>query len=298
MADVVELEIPATQPTVRDANAAAPERRPAAKYQQRFDRVDRVLHGFLILSFLGLASTGMPLLFSEAPWAARMARLLGGFAVTHRLHRVFAAIMILVFLTHILRLIEGVAIRRDYGIFWGPRSMVPQPRDLREMFQHVRWFVGLGARPEFDRYTYWEKFDYWAVFWGMAIIGGSGLLLWFPETFARVLPGWVFNSALLVHGEEALLAVGFIFTIHFFNGHLRPEKFPMDLVIFTGRVSETDLREERPAEYARVVGGAGLRDAGAPSRRSWMVGRLIGTTAVVIGLSIVGLIVYAMVSHG
>jgi cytochrome b subunit of formate dehydrogenase len=297
MADVLDLEMPAAQPKPRDAGTAAPAR-PAAKYQQRFDRFDRTLHGFLMLSFLGLASTGMPLLFSDAPWAARMARLLGGFAFTHRLHRVFAAIMILVFLTHLLRLVERVAIRRDYSIFWGPRAMVPQPKDLAEMFQHFRWFVGLGPRPAFDRYTYWEKFDYWAVFWGMAIIGGSGLLLWFPEAFARIVPGWVFNIALLIHGEEALLAVGFIFTIHFFNGHLRPEKFPMDLVIFTGRVSELDLREERPAEYARLVAGAGVRDAGAPSRRSWMIGRLVGTTAVVIGLSIVGLIVYAMVSHG
>jgi LPXTG-motif cell wall-anchored protein len=62
-----------------------------------------------------------------------------------------------------------------------------------------------------------EKFDYWAVFWGMGIIGGSGLLLWFPVFFAHIVPGWVFNIAMLVHGEEALLAVGFIFTMHFFK---------------------------------------------------------------------------------
>ena len=297
MADVLELPTPQAPPAAVEAAAPA-QTRSSVMYLQRFDRIDRTLHGFLMLSFLGLSSTGLPLLFSDAPWAARMARVLGGFAATHHLHRVFASIMILVFLIHVLRLIERVVIRRDFAIFWGPRSMVPQPRDLREMFEHVRWFIGLGARPEFDRYTYWEKFDYWAVFWGMAIIGGSGLLLWFPETFARVLPGWVLNIALLVHGEEALLAVGFIFTIHFFNGHLRPEKFPMDLVIFTGRVSERDLRDERPAEYARMAAARGLRDAGAPSRRSWMIGRLVGTTAVVIGLSIVALIVYAMVSHG
>jgi hypothetical protein len=132
----------------------------------------------------------------------------------------------------------------------------------------------------------------------MAIIGGSGLLLWFPEAFARVVPGWVFNIALLVHGEEALLAVGFIFTIHFFNSHLRPEKFPMDLVIFTGRVSEEALRDERPAEYARLVKrGMRLGDAGAPSARSVMVGRLIGSIAVGVGLTVMLLIVYGMVSH-
>jgi cytochrome b subunit of formate dehydrogenase len=267
----------------------------ATRHVQRFDRLDRTLHGFLMLSFLGLASTGMPVLFSEAPWARRMAAILGGFAVTHRLHRLFATIMIVVFTTHVVRLIRRVALRADYSIFWGPSSMVPQPKDLTDMFQHFRWFLGLGERPVFDRYTYWEKFDYWAVFWGMGIIGGSGLMLWFPEAFARIMPGWVFNIALLIHGEEALLAVGFIFTIHFFNSHLRPEKFPMDMVIFTGRVSEHDLEEERPAEYARMISRPnGPRYAAPPSHRSLMVGRTIGTTAVVVGLTIVALIVYAI----
>ena len=234
----------------------------ATRHVLRFGRADRTLHGFLMFSFLGLALTGMPVLFSEAPWARRLARVLGGFAVTHTMHRVFATIMIAVFVTHIARLVAR---------------------------------VGIGKRPAFDRYAYWEKFDYWAVFWGMAIIGGSGLLLWFPETFSRIVPGWFFNIALLVHGEEALLAVGFIFTIHFFNSHLRPEKFPMDMVIFTGRVSHDELAHERPAEYARIAETA--PDAGAPSARSWLIGRIIGTTAVVIGLTLVALILYAVASH-
>jgi len=272
--------------------------REAGRHVLRFDRIDRALHGFLMLSFLGLASTGMPLLFSDATWAGLLARALGGFTVTHVLHRVFATIMIVVFLGHAGRLVRRVAVRKDYSIFWGPTSMVPQPRDLTEMLQHVRWFLGYGQRPVFDRYTYWEKFDYWAVFWGMAIIGGSGLMLWFPEVFARVLPGWVFNIALLIHGEEALLAVGFIFTIHFFNSHLRPEKFPMDMVIFTGRVTERELREERPAEYARLASAPGrLRDAGAPSRRVWLAGRVIGSIALVVGLALVALILYALISQ-
>jgi cytochrome b subunit of formate dehydrogenase len=269
----------------------------ADRHVMRFDRLDRTLHGFLMLSFLGLAGTGLPVLFNDAPWAARMARVLGGYGVIHRMHRVFATIMIVVFAVHIWRLVARVAIRKDYGIFWGPRSMVPQPRDLVDMYGHFRWFLGLGPRPAFDRFAYWEKFDYWAVFWGMAIIGGSGLMLWFPVVFARVLPGWVFNIALMVHGEEALLAVGFIFTIHFFNSHLRPDKFPMDMVIFTGRVTERELRTERPAEYARLAALAPGPDAGPPSRRVWIAGRVIGSAAVIVGLALVGLILYAVAPH-
>jgi cytochrome b subunit of formate dehydrogenase len=270
------------------------------RYIKRFDRVDRYLHILLMLSFLGLAGTGLPLLFNEAPWARLWAKALGGFEFGGRVHRLCAMIMIAVFVTHVGRLVRRVVVHKDYSIFWGPSSMVPQPRDLRDLLGHFKWFIGAGPRPDFDRFTYWEKFDYWAVFWGMAIIGGSGLMLWFPEQFARILPGWLFNIALLVHGEEALLAVGFIFTIHFFNGHLRPEKFPMDMVIFTGSVPESELRHERPAEHERLrrTGGLDRLDVGAPSERAWRVGRLVGTTAVTVGLTLVALIMYAYMTRG
>ena len=269
------------------------------RFVRRFNRFERYLHGFLMLSFLGLAATGLPLFFSTAPWAGWLSRAMGGYAVTGVLHRVFAVVMIAVFLLHLGKLVKYLVVDKDYSILWGPASMVPQPRDLTEMIGHFKWFLGKGPRPHFERYTYWEKFDYWAVFWGMAIIGGSGLLLWFPEAFATVVPGWIFNIALLVHGEEALMAVGFIFTIHFFNGHLRPEKFPMDMVIFTGHVSEDELRHERPGEYERLVRTGELDQlrATAPSHRAWTVGRVIGTTAVAVGLTLVGLIIYALL-HG
>jgi hypothetical protein len=132
----------------------------------------------------------------------------------------------------------------------------------------------------------------------MAIIGASGLLLWFPEFFGRLLPGWVFNVALLVHGEEALLAVGFIFTLHFFNGHLRPEKFPMDPVIFTGRVTEADMQEERPDEYARLRAEGSLDTIRTDPPPAWLVtlGRIIGVGAISIGLTLVALILYAVLT--
>lgn len=268
----------------------------STQYVRRFDAVDRTLHGLLMLSFLGLAATGLPLIFSDQPWARRMASILGSFEVAGWLHRVCASLLIAVFAVHLYRLAVRLIVKRDFGVLWGPQSMVPQLRDLQDATGHVKWFLGLGPRPQFDRYTYWEKFDYWAVFWGMGIIGASGLLLWFPVFFARVVPGWIFNIALLVHGEEALLAVGFIFTMHFFNGHLRPEKFPMDRVIFTGRVSVEELKEERPSEYARLKAAGGLDALRAPEPEPWLLrlGTVIGTVAVTTGLLLVGLILYAV----
>ena len=271
---------------------------PESRYIVRFDRIERVQHGLLMVSFLGLAATGLPLLFSEAAWARVLARAVGGFVAAGVLHRVFACVLIGVFVFHVGRLAHRVFVRGERNLLWGPDSMVPQPRDLVELYAHVKWFLRVGPRPEFDRFTYWEKFDYWAVFWGMGIIGASGLLLWFPEFFARFLPGWVFNVALLVHGEEALLAVGFIFTMHFFNGHLRPEKFPMDTVIFTGRVTLDELEEERPDEYARLVREGALSAIATEPAPPWLVrlGRTIGAVAIAFGLTLVALIIYAVVT--
>jgi cytochrome b subunit of formate dehydrogenase len=264
------------------------------RHYQRFDAFNRGLHLALMCSFLGLAATGLPLLFSAAPWAGWLSRLVGGFEMAGLMHRFFAIVMLTTFVLHVVRLLDRV-VRKKEPLLWGPSSMVPQPRDLREFVGHVKWFLGRGPRPAFDHFTYWEKFDYWAVFWGMAIIGGSGLMLWFPELFARVLPGEVFNIAMVVHGEEALLAVGFIFTIHFFNGHFRPEKFPIDTVIFTGSVPEHELRDERPGEYARLQREGRLEQFAVPPPTPAMVryGRIVGGLALATGVGLFLLILRA-----
>jgi cytochrome b subunit of formate dehydrogenase len=263
---------------------------------QRFDTSNRLLHGLLMFSFLGLAFTGMPLLFSDAPWAMTLAAIFGGGRSAGVIHRVFASIMIGCFLTHVFRLMHRLYVKKDLEVLWGPASMTPQPRDLVEMLGHIKWFLRLGPKPEFEHFTYWEKFDYWAVFWGMGIIGGSGLVLWFPEFFARLLPGSWFNIALLVHGEEGLLAVGFIFTIHFFNSHLRPDKFPMDPVIFTGRVTRHELSEERPAEFERLQRARTLEELEVGPAASWVAGlaKAVAVVAVTLGLIMVALILYAV----
>jgi cytochrome b subunit of formate dehydrogenase len=269
---------------------------PGHTHYRRFGRTERLLHGFLMFSFLGLAFTGLPLLFSHQAWAATLARFFGGFDSAGTIHRTCAIVMITVFTIHLSRIVRRLFGQKDLGILWGPNSMVPQPRDFFEMVAHLRWFVGLGPQPRFDHFTYWEKFDYWAVFWGMGIIGGSGLVLWFPELFAYVLPGWMFNIATVVHGEEALLAVGFIFTIHFFNGHLRPEKFPMDSVIFTGRVTVKEMEEERPDELDRLTRTGRIDEFAITAAPRWVyrLGRTAGGTAVVLGLLMVALILFAI----
>jgi hypothetical protein len=165
-----------------------------------------------------------------------------------------------------------------------------------QLVQQIRWFVGAGPRPRFEHFAYWEKFDYWAVLWGTLLMGAAGLVLWFPQAASLMLPGWMFNVALFVHGAEATLAIGFILVIHFFNGHLRPGKFPMDLVIFTGSVSDDDLREERAGEYARLAETGALAELAVPQPSAAVCsrGQIIGTAGLTIGLALLVLILYAV----
>ena len=108
-------------------------------------------------------------------------------------------------------------------------------KDLHDIVGMFAWFFGRGPKPQFDRYAYWEKFDYLSLVAGTVIIGVTGFMMWFPMKTTQILPGECLNVALVIHSNEALLAMGVIFIfVHFFSAHLKPETFPLDKVIFTG----------------------------------------------------------------
>jgi cytochrome b subunit of formate dehydrogenase len=187
---------------------------------------------------------------------------------------------------------------RSWVAFLADRgSMLPNRKDLADFIGTFKWFVRLGPRPRYGRWTYWEKFDYFAVFWGVVVIGSTGLMLWFPELFTRALPGWFINVATIIHSDEALLATAFIFTVHFFNTHFRPDKFPMDTVIFTGRVPLEELREDRPEEYEELVRTGRLESHLVEPLPAYVERgfRIFGWTALSIGLALILLIVWAEV---
>ena len=264
----------------------------------RFTRLHRIMHVGMIVSFMCLALTGLTLKFSYTGWAAVLSRLLGGFETAGYIHRSAAVVMFGIFVTHLVDLYRLK--RRDYGswraLLLGPSSMLPTRRDLAELAATLKWFVGQGPRPAYGRWTYWEKFDYFAVFWGIAVIGFTGLTLWFPVLFTRFLPGWFINVATIVHSDEALLATGFIFTVHFFNTHLRPENFPMDVTIFTGYMAVAELKRDKPKEYEALVAAGKLEENLVEPYPSIVVRtvRAFAWTALALGFSIVVCIIYAM----
>jgi cytochrome b subunit of formate dehydrogenase len=271
----------------------------SGKYVRRFRRKNMRMHVVIISTFMLLALTGLPLKFSDAAWSQQLVDILGGIDSTRFLHRIAAIGTFGYMFVHIADVFVRWAIRGEKGMFWGPNSMMPQPKDVSDFIGNIKYFFYLGERPPGDRWTYFEKFDYLAVFWGVMIIGLSGLVLWFPGFFTSFLPGWTLNAAHVIHSDEALLATGFIFVFHFFHTHLRPESFPMDLVIFTGRMSLERFKAERPLEYQRLVDNNELEDylVEGPNKRQRRDAYVFGSIFLTIGILLAIGIIWALLTH-
>jgi cytochrome b subunit of formate dehydrogenase len=235
----------------------------------RFNVFHRWMHFLVIVSFTVLVFTGMPLKYKDTPWAQWFMDLFGGVTAAGVYHRLAAIVTVVYWTAEIIYMLVQVARRRGKGMF-GPESMLPRTKDLQDMIGMFAWFFGRGPKPQFDRYTYWEKFDYLSLGAGTVIIGVTGFMMWFPIKTTEYIPGIFLNIALVIHSNEALLAMGVIFIfVHFFSAHLRPESFPIDKVIFTGSIPVEHYREERPLEYARHVREGTLDDVLVEKTVTW-----------------------------
>jgi len=272
-----------------------------AKYVMRFSWQVRMAHLLLAVAVMVLALTGTTVLYADSFWAPTVMKLLGGAKVAAIIHRIAASLFGILFFGHIIGILYKIVTRPkgDKFKWFGVDSLIPNKRDWQDFIAMKNWFTGKGPRPVFEHWTYWEKFDYWAPFWGMFIIGTSGLMLWFSPFFGSFLPGWIFNVATIVHGEEAFLAIVFLFTVHFFNSHFRPDKFPLDIIMFTGSMPLEEFRHERADEYTRLIEEGKLGDylVEPPTAKVVRRSRILGFTLVGIGLTILLLVLSGFIQN-
>jgi len=269
------------------------------RYVRRWRTAFIVFHIWMMSTVLLLAGTGLPLHYAGKPWAQKLMNFFGGPAAASWVHR-FAAISLgvlgVAFVWHIAWRFFRL---KERGMFSGPNSMVPRWKDMTDLFGTLRWFLFRGPQPKYDRWIYWEKFDFWAASWGLFVIGLSGLVLWFPEQATHYMPGWFINAALIIHGIEAMLDIAFIFTVHAFHANLRPDKFPIDTMYLTGRIPEEEFRTERPAEYERAVAAGTLESlvADPPTRRLRIIANVIGACALAVGFFFIAMMVAALLAR-
>lgn len=219
----------------------------------RFDIHQRIQHILMFTSFIILAVTGLPLKFGSAVISQWWIALWGGIENTRTVHHIAGIVMAADGVYHVVYILVSVAwLKRAF-----PFEMIPNLNDVRDFIQDLKYTFGMSKeKTSFDRFSYREKFDYFAVFWGMALMVGGGFILLFPVQASRLLPPWIVPAALVAHSDEAMLAIGWIMVVHMFFVHLSPGIFPMNKSIFTGRMPRKKYAEEHPVEYNRLVSKA------------------------------------------
>ncbi len=270
----------------------------SGKYYQRFGPAWRLAHLMFAIALMVLSLTGMAVFYARTEWAGWLMQTIGGPQNAAIIHRVAAVLILSIFLAQLAYFVVRLAPRWRTFKWFGHTSLVPSLQDLKDIIAMFKWFFGKGPRPVFGRWNYLERFDYWAPFWGLTIVGGSGVMLWFKEVTASVWPGWIFNVAALAHGEEAFLAIMFLFTVHFFNNHFRPDKLPPpDIVMFTGAVSLEEFKREHTLEYNELVASGRLKDylVDVPSPAMTFGARVLGIFLLACGLTLLTLVVIGFI---
>ena len=216
----------------------------------RFDVHQIIQHAGMMVSFILLVVTGLPQKFNGLVISQWWVGAWGGIEVIRSVHRFSAWVIILVCVYHLLYLLYStLVLKRPF-----PVKMLPARQDFINFYQEIGYFLGLRKHgPRMDRFHWREKFDYWAIFWGMPVMAGSGFILMYPVLFSKVLPSWIVPAALIAHSDEAMLALTWIFMVHVFFSHFSPGIFPINTSIFTGKVTRKRYQKEHPVEYDRLM---------------------------------------------
>lgn len=201
-----------------------------------------IQHMIMFTSVFILILTGLPLKFPG--FLGGIISVLGGIETSRVLHRVGATGLIIVGVYHIFYSIFHKEGRRDFFL------LLPGKKDALDFFHMIKYFLGKAEeKPKFGRFSYVEKFDYWAVYWGCIILIGSGLPLWFENLSLRLLPKFILDIAKEAHSDEALLAALAIIVWHFYNVHFNPSRFPGVMTWWTGKISKKEMHEEHYLDY-------------------------------------------------
>ncbi len=216
------------------------------KYYDRFNLSQRIEHWILVFSFTVLAVTGLPQKFAGDGWAESIIAVLGGIETTRSLHHFAAAVLLIEAAYHSIVISYKMFVLR---VRW---TMFPGMQDVQDAIAAVRYNLGLTSKPpEYDRYSFTEKAEYWALIWGTAIMALTGFMLWNPIITSRYFQGDLIPAAKAAHGAEAILAVLAIIVWHIYNVHVKTFNKSM----FIGKLASHEMQEEHALELARLQGG-------------------------------------------
>ncbi len=226
----------------------ARERQGSGRKVTRFDTHQLIQHHMLSLSFISLVITGFSLKFPNAWWVQGLAILGQTEPVRRVVHRVMAILMIVCAIYHVIYLFTS---RRGWVEF---KAMLPVPQDLTDMITTMKYHLRLSkVPPEYGRYDYSQKAEYWALVWGTILMVITGFVLWFPAQLSPLLPRWAVAASQTIHLYEAWLAMLAIVVWHFFFTVFHPEEYPMSWTWLTGKMNLEHVKHRHGRWYRTLV---------------------------------------------
>ena len=215
---------------------------------RRFDKHWIAQHIATMIAFTILVITGFALKFPDAGWVQFLGKIGLTESVRGVTHRVAAVVLIAAALYQWVFLLF---VKKWKGEI---KSLAPSAADIRQFFQHMEYHLGLTKKyPDFDRYSYVEKAEFWALVWGNLIMLFTGLVLWFPTVATKYFPGWIVKASETVHYYEAWLAALAILFYHMFFAIFHPDDYPINLAGFTGKIPEEEAKERFPKWYRKLM---------------------------------------------
>jgi cytochrome b subunit of formate dehydrogenase len=209
---------------------------------------ERLQHVTLLLSFILLVITGFMLRFPDAFWVVWIRDLVPyAFETRSLMHRIAGVVIIAVSLYHIGYL-AGTARGRQLFL-----DLLPKWKDVTDVFTALKYYLGFSdERPRFERFSYMEKAEYWALVWGNIVMGATGIIMWFDEFFAGIFTKLGYDISRVVHYYEAWLAMLAIIVWHIYFVIFNPDVYPMNLAWIKGTLTEEEMEEEHPLELERI----------------------------------------------
>jgi formate dehydrogenase gamma subunit len=210
----------------------------------RFPLSERWEHALFLLTFGVLLLTGLPQKYRAAEWSQYLLSTPERLEFIQTIHHIAALILLAETIYHLGRGLIRLSQRRLNG------AMLPTWQDVRDAFAMLRYLLFLDRKkPSFGKFSFEQKFTYWFFIFGTLIMIGSGLVIWFPVIFTRILPGGIIPAAKLAHSAEAIAAAIFVLMWHSYHVHVER----LNLSIFTGRLSEREMHEYHQREYERLT---------------------------------------------
>jgi len=211
-------------------------RRMQNPYMTRMTVNQRWQHLVLLTSFIVLVLTGFALKFPDT-WFAHTLGM--GEHLRGIIHRIAGVVLIAAGVYHLFYLAAAREGRRLL------RDIAPQPRDLSDLSGTMRYYLGLSPqKPKFGRFNYAEKAEYWALVWGTALMGLTGIMIWAKVWVGNLLARWWVDVATAVHFYEAILATLAILVWHFYQVFFDPDVYPMNWAWWDGKMPVEQYRHE------------------------------------------------------